>query len=164
MVEIKVIVDTPLEALSTLAAFGMYCNADVCAAACRILEAEKHSAGQSASAQAEAAPAGADTGADTPSPVEKPAPDTPQAAPAPTAVPGPADGADGPTPAPGGKPEPVPTAEQVRAKGIEAARKYGNPAVKAVLAELGVTGIGALTEAQRLIFLAGLERLGAESA
>ena len=41
MVEIKVTGNTPLEALSSLTAFGMHCmqNADVCAAATRILEA-----------------------------------------------------------------------------------------------------------------------------
>ena len=44
MVEIKVTGNTPLEALSSLAAFGMHCLSDsrVSQAANRILEAEKH--------------------------------------------------------------------------------------------------------------------------
>lgn len=55
MVEIKITGSTPLEALSSLTAFGMHCmqNADVYAAASRILEAEKHEEKKLAPSQAQ---------------------------------------------------------------------------------------------------------------
>jgi len=163
MVEIKVTGNTPLEALSSLTAFGMHCmqNADVCNAARRILEAEKHEEKKLAAAQA--APAQAPDEATTPpqeAPVQEPISDTPEPDPAPTAAPGPVDGANGPTTAPGGKPEPVPTVEQVRAKGIEASRKYGKEAVVAILQKYGASGMSAIAEKDRASFLADLERLG----
>ena len=165
MVKISVTGNTPLEALSSLTAFGMHCmqNADVYAAASRILEAEKHGEKKLAAAQAQAAPAPAQDGATKPqqaAPVEKPISDTPKTAPAPTAAPGPADGANGQTAAPGDKPEPVPTVEQVRAKGIEASRKYGKEAVVAILQKFGASGMSAIAEKDRAAFLAELEGLG----
>ena len=54
----------------------------------------------------------------------------------------------------------MPTMEQVRAKGIEAAKKYSNGAVKAILQKFGVGGMSALAEKDRAAFLAELERLG----
>lgn len=166
MVEIKVMGNTPLEALSSLTAFGMHCmqNADVCAAANRILEAEKHEEKKLAAAQAQAAPAEAQNGVNTPSPGEEPISDTPKTAPAPTAAPGPAGGADGQTAAPGDKPEPVPTVEQVRAKGIEASRKYGKEAVVAILQKFGASGMSAIAEKDRAAFLTALEGLGEGNA
>lgn len=165
MVKISVTGNTPLEALSSLTAFGMHCmqNADVYAAASRILEAEKHEEKKLAAAQAQAATEG-QNGANTPSPVEEPISDTPKADPAPTAAPGPAGGGNGQTPAPGDKPEPVPTVEQVRAKGIEASRKYGKEAVVAILQKFGASGMSAIAEKDRAAFLAELERLGEGNA
>lgn len=158
MVEIKVTGNTPLEALSSLTAFGMHCmqNADVCAAATRILEAEKHEEKKLAAAQAQ----NGSTQAQQEAPVQEPISDTPEPAPAPTAAPGPADGTNGPTAAPGGKPEPVPTVEAVRAKGIEASRKYGKEAVVAILQKYGASGMSAIAEKDRASFLADLEGLG----
>ena len=158
MVEIKVTGNTPLEALSSLTAFGMHCmqNADVCAAATRILEAEKHEEKKLAAAQAQ----NGSTQAQQEAPVQEPISDTPEPAPAPTAAPGPADGANGPTAAPGGKPEPVPTVEAVRAKGIEASRKYGKEAVVAILQKYRASGMSAIAEKDRASFLADLEGLG----
>ena len=166
MVEIKVTGNTPLEALSSLAAFGMHCLSDsrVSQAANRILEAEKHQETKSVDAQAQETAAQAHTGADTPSPVEKPISDTPQDVPDPTEVSGPAGGESGPTPAPGDKPNPAPTVEQVRAKGIEASRKYGKEAVVAILQKFGVSGMSAIAEKDRAAFLTELEGLGEGNA
>lgn len=173
MVEIKVTGNTPLEALSSLTAFGMHCmqNADVYAAASRILEAEKHEEKKLAAAQAQAPtdqpqpkPQNGATQPQQETPVPEPISDTPKPAPAPTAAPGPVDGANGPTSAPGDKPEPVPTVEQVRAKGIEASRKYGKEAVVAILQKYGVSGMSAIAENDRAAFLADLEGLGEKNA
>lgn len=90
--------------------------------------------------------------------------DTPKPAPAPMAAPGPADGGNGPAPAPGNKRLPAPTAEQVRAKGIEASRKYGKEAVVAILQKFGASGMSAIAEKDRAAFLAELERLGEGNA
>jgi len=162
MVKIIVTGDTPLEALSHLTAFGMRCmtNNDVCKAANRILEDERYKEAKAAAAQAQ-------NGATQPqqeAPVHEPISDTPKPAPAPTAAPGPADGANGPTAAPGEKPEPVPTVEQVRAKGIEASRKYGKEAVVAILKKYGASGMSAIAEKDRAVFLADLEGLGEGNA
>lgn len=170
MVKISATGNTPLEALSSLTAFGMHCmqNADICAAASRILEAEKHEEKKLAAAQAQAAPAEAHNGANAPAPEEEPISDTPKVAPAPTAASGPADGpadgANGQTAAPGDKPEPVPTVEQVRAKGIEASRKYGKEAVVAILQKFRASGMSAIAEKDRAAFLTELEGLGEGNA
>lgn len=167
MVEIKVTGNTPMEALSSLTAFGIHCmqNADVYAAANRILEAKKTEVKELTAAPAKAAPAESQNGA-LPPPRETPAPaaDTTQADPSPTAAPGPADGENGQTPAPGEKADPAPTVEQVRAKGIESSRKYGKETVVAILQKFGVTGMSAIAEKDRAAFLAELERLGEEVA
>ena len=166
MVEIKVTGNTPLEALSSLTAFGLHClsNSDVAQAANRIMEAEKHQEKKLADAQAKEIAAEAPVGAAKPSPMEEPISDTPKAAPAPTAAPGPAGGENGQTPAPGDKPEPVPTVEQVRAKGIEASRKYGKEAVVAILQKFGASGMSAIAEKDRAAFLVALEGLGEGNA
>jgi len=169
MVKISVTGNTPLEALSSLTAFGMHCmqNADVYAAASRILEAEKHEEKKLAAAQAQAPTDQPQNGATQPpqeAPVQEPISDTPKTAPAPTAAPGPAGGESGQTPAPGDKPEPVPTVEQVRAKGIEASRKYGKEAVVAILQKFGASGMSAIAEKDRAAFLAALEGLGEGNA
>ena len=162
MVEIKVTGNTPLEALSSLVAFGMRAMQidDVCAAAHRILEAEQHEEKKLTTTQAKAAPNEPESAA-TPTqqeaPVQEPASDIPQTAPAPAET-------NGPTPAPGDAPEPVPTVEQVRAKGIETSRKYGKETVVAVLQKFGVKGMSDLAEKDRAAFLTELERLGAGNA
>lgn len=166
MIKISITGDTPLEALASLTAFGMHCmqDAEICAAAARITQAEKHAEKKLAAAQAQAVPAETQNGANTPSPVEGPISDTPKAAPAPGAAPGPADGADGPGAAPDDGPAPAPTVEQVRDKGIEASRKYGKEAVVAILQKFGASGMSAIAEKDRAAFLAELEGLGERSA
>lgn len=58
----------------------------------------------------------------------------------------------------------VPTAEEVRAKGVAAGQKHGNAAVKAILKELGVTKMSDLAESDRAVFLQKLESLGDDHA
>lgn len=160
MVEIKVTGNTPLEALSSLVAFGMHCmqNSDVYAAAGRILEAEKHEEKKKA----------ANAGATQPPAQTAPAPQLPQPAPAPTEAPGPAGGETGPTAAPTEVPStdgaPIPTPEEVTAKGREAAKKYGSAAIKPILKEFGVERMSELAEKDRAAFLARLEGLGGKDA
>ena len=154
--EIKVTGNTPLEALSSLTAFGLHClsNSEVAQAANRILEAEKHEEAKKKAAAAAtippadpSGPAAGETGP-TAAPSENAAP-----APAPASKP-----EDTPAPAPsGGK---APSLEDIRAKGIEAAKKHGQPAVKAILKELGAENMTALPEDKRAVFLAKLEGLG----
>jgi len=151
MVKIEVSGNTPLEVLSSLTAFATHCMNDkqVRDAANHILEAEKHKEQQ-----------------------EAPATAAPQTDPT-----GPAAGENGrraaPTEStaalekPKGAPPPagrIPTAEEIRAKGIEAARKYGNPAVKAILQEFNVPNMTSLAESDRAAFLEKLERLGEGNA
>ena len=168
MLEIKVTGSTPLEALSSLAAFGMHCmqNADVRTAVTRILEAEKYKEKKLATAQAKATAEAQDETTTPPqtAPVQEPISDTLEPDSAPPAAPGPVDGANGPIAAPGGKPEPIPTVEQVRAKGIDASRKYGKEAVVAILKKYGASGMSAIAEKNRAAFLADLERLGGGNA
>lgn len=52
------------------------------------------------------------------------------------------------------------TYEEIRAAGIAAGQKYGNKAVKAILKEMGVNGMGELAEGDRAVFLQKLESLG----
>ena len=52
------------------------------------------------------------------------------------------------------------TDEEIRAAGIAAGQKYGNKAVKAILKEMGVNGMGELAEGDRAVFLQELESLG----
>lgn len=162
MVEIKITGNTPLEALSSLTAFGMHCmqNKDVWDATNRILEAEKHEEAKKKAAMPES------TASTTPPPAQT-AP-APQHDPAPTEAPGPAGGGNGPTAAPTEKPSgteaPIPTAEEVTAKGREAAKKYGSAAIKPILKEFGVERMSELAEKDRAAFLARLERLGEENA
>ncbi|MCI8811081.1 MAG: hypothetical protein HFF84_13440 [Oscillibacter sp.] len=170
MVEIKVTGNTPLEALSSLTAFATHCmsNKDVWNAANRILEAERHEERKKAAAQAAEQPpefpkdydvapedpSGPAAGATGPSaaPTEKaappaPVPEKPQEAPAPQPAPGKA-----------------PSLEDIRAKGIEAAKKYGQPAIKAILKELGAENMTNLPEDKRAVFLEKLEGLGESNA
>ncbi len=177
--EIKVTGNTPLEALSSLVAFGMHCMKDngVSSAACRILEAEKHQEQKLAAAQAQETAAQTHNGANTPAPASASAP-----ADSPADPPGPAAGEAGPTAAPSEgattapaqapeePPAPKPTTgkppslEDIRAKGIEAAKKYGQAAVKAILKEFNAENMTALPEDKRAEFLVNLEGLGGGNA
>jgi len=160
MVEIKVTGNTPLEALSSLTAFATHCmsNKDVWNAANRILEAEQHEERKKAAAQAAEHPPEFPKDYDV-------APEDPS---------GPAAGETGPTAAPSEKTAPAtapapatgkaPRLEDIRAKGIEAAKKYGQPAVKAILKELGAANMTALPEDKRAAFLTKLEGLGEGNA
>lgn len=163
--EIKVTGNTPLEALSSLVALGLHClsNNDVAQAANRILEAEKHEEAKKKAAAVTtttpadpSGPAAGETGpsaapskeaADPPTPAAAPAPEKPQ---------------EPPAPKPGT--DKAPSLEDIRAKGIEAAKKYGQPAIKAILKEFGAENMTALPEDKRAEFLAKLEGLGGGNA
>ena len=178
MVEIKITGNTPLEALASVTAFGLHCfsDPDVSAAANRILEAEqakehkeaaKVSKSNTDTPAADTAPTGAATAAaelsdaagktaapTNPSPVtdlpEEPyVEDPPHRDPAPEPE---------PEPQPERQPKP-PKLEEVRAKGLEAAKKHGQPAVKAILESFKVPSMTALAESDRAAFLAALEAL-----
>ncbi len=132
MITLKVTGSTPLEALAQIAALASHCqgNPQVRQAAERILEAERR--GEAKELR----------------PKEKPEADTPfqpsasqKAAPASAAK------------------TSVPSLEQIREKGIQAARKHGQPAVKEILQRLGADNMTALAEDKRGQFLAALEAL-----
>ena len=143
MLTIKITGETPLEALASLTAFGIHCmaNNDVAAAATR----------------------NSDTPADlktSPPPTDPPAEpyveDPPHGDPAPKSEP------EGAAEAGGGAGEddtPTYTLEQIRARGTEAARVHGTPAVKAVLTELGAKGMGTLDKSKYSAFMAKLDEL-----
>ena len=152
MTEIKITGNTPLEALASLTAFGIRCmgNEEVYAAASRILEAEQAKERKEATkvtpmpreeAQAMVdAAKGFDPSTATPQPDENHT-----AAPSPETY----------------------TIEQIRERGTAAARAHGNQAVKAILKELGVGGMTALTKEQYPTFLeklAALEGTGGTDA
>lgn len=138
MLEIKITGDTPLEALAALTAFGMRCmkDEDVYSAANRIYDAESvKKAGQTSELHT----------ADEPKETEQKGEDL-------SGVRLPADtGAKG-----AAKP---PKLEEVRAKGLEAAKKHGQPAVKAILESFKVPSMTALAEGDRAAFLVKLEEL-----
>lgn len=166
MIEIKVTGNTPLEALSSLTAFGIHCmtNPEVATAANRILDAEKKAEGKKTAqtiapttptapmSEAEAkamggggqnlTPGAGGNGATNP----KPKPEEPPA---------------GSTAAPSDpEPKKAPTLEEVRAAGIEAARQYGNDAVKVVLRQFGAENMTGLAKKDYVAFLEGLKGLG----
>lgn len=76
-----------------------------------------------------------------------PAPETPKEDPAPKPATGKA-----------------PSLEDIRAKGIEAAKKYGQAAVKAILKEFNAENMTTLPEDKRAEFLVKLEGLGGGNA
>lgn len=161
MIEIKISGNTPLEALASLTAFGFRCmsNPEVHAAATRIYEAEQK-------AEEKKAPAPPSHGPQQTAPAVKENPTQPPAPPS-TAPGAPTDQSQGGSAA-GASPEPitpsdpakVPTPEEVRDIGIKYSKQYGAPAIKAILNELGASGMGALAEDQRSVFLAKLTELG----
>ena len=181
-IKITVTGDTPLEALASLAAFGVHCmsNADVANAANRIYEAEMHKEAKE-KAKATAAENPTTLSDLTPGPVSKmdtapaPEPETAKQSPVTDLPPEPyveeppfEAGPDinrvtgDPPPAPAPEPEPVkpPKLEEVRAAGIEAARKYGQGAIKALLEKYGVPNMTSLAESDRAAFMEALKGLG----
>ena len=168
MLKIEITGDTPLEALASLTAFGMHCmgNQDVYAAANRILEAEK---AKEKKAAAEAV-SKSDTEANPPTLTDLKTPATTPKAPADLPeepyVEDPPHGNPEGTREPGGGEEveqgdtPTYTIEQIRARGTEAARIHGTPAVKAILTELGAKGMGTLEKSKYPAFMAKLNALG----
>lgn len=173
MVEIKVTGNTPLEALSSLTAFATHCmsNKDVWNAANRILEAERHEERKKAAAQAAEQPPEFPKDYDV-APADPPGPAAgetgPSAAPSEEATdpPAPAPALEKPQEPPAPKPATgkAPSLEDIRAKGIEAAKKYGQPAIKAILKELGAGNMTNLPEDKRAVFLEKLEGLGESNA
>lgn len=167
MIEISFKGDTPLEVLSKAAAFGLHAAEDklVADAARQIMAAEKQAR---VHAPAKEQPTPTQTPVQEP-PVKELAADFPPshevpASPTPAdAAPGPAVKENGPTVAPT-ETQPVPTAEEVRAKGIEASRKYGTAAIKPILQEFNVSRITEIAEKDRAAFIARLEGLGEANA
>lgn len=157
MVEIKIMGDTHLEALSSLTAFGMHCmaNEKVLNAANHILEAEQQDKAGKATAEPEKPPKSA--AEDFPTPGPKTTPGAAQEAEiGPTAP---------PTDTPPQKETPdIPTAEEVTIKGRDAAKKYGAAAIKPLLKEFGVDRMSELAEKDRAAFLTRLESLGENDA
>ena len=157
-ITITVVGDTPLEALSALTAFGIRCmsNKDVAAAANRIYEAEMHKEAKLAAQHAEpSAPEGTpEPVSDTP--VEPYVEEPPHGDPVTEKPKAPASK--------GGGTAPVPKLEDVRAAGIEAAKKYGQAKVKAILEQFGVPNMTNLAESDRAAFLEQLKGLGEDNA
>lgn len=148
-IEIKISGDTPLEALSLVAAFGLrcQCDKDVYTVASRMLEAEMtKEAAQNPQPVADLPPEPY---------VEEP----PHGESSPAA----ADAAAEPEPAAPAKPRP-PKLEDVRAEGLKAARAHGQKAVRAILDKFGADSMTALAEEDRAPFLEALRQLGEADA
>lgn len=167
MVEIKITGNTPLEALASVTAFGLHCfsDPDVSAAANRILEAvraKEHKEGAKVSKSDTATPTSGAAAAAT----ELPAAAGKTATPTNPRPPADLPPEPKPKPKPEDQPKP-PKLEEVRAKGLEAAKKHGRPAVKAILESFGVSSMTSLAESDRAAFLeklAELERPGDDNA
>lgn len=167
-IEVRITGGTPLEVLARITAWGLRCCSEprVYALASQIMELEekmkaydKNGNPAPSAASAPAAPpadppgpAAGETGP-TAAPSEEAAPPAPAPAPAP-------EEASAPKPTTG-KP---PSLEDIRAKGIEAAKKYGQAAVKAILKEFNAENMTALPEDKRAEFLVKLEGLGGGNA
>ena len=163
MIEIKISGNTPLEALSSLTAFGFRCMLDpeVHAAATRIYEAEQKAEEKKAPAPPSHGPQRM-TPAVEENPTPPPAPpSTAPSAPAGQSPDGSAAGAS-PEPITPSDPAPVkaPTLEEVRAAGIEASHQHGTAAVKTILGQFGVENMTSLAEKDRAAFLEALKGLG----
>ena len=149
MIEIKITGETPLEALSSLTAFGTHCRHDppVAAASDRILEAEM--AGSAKRPVETAAP-------------PQPTPTAPQPAPSPVGTaPTPAAPAPGPTtaPAPAPAPSPAPSASapsNFTGLGTESP-KYSIDDIARAGAELAQQGPDKITALTNLLAQFGLQ-------
>lgn len=151
MVKIEFTGESPLEVFAQAAAYGVKVMQipEVAERSAQVVNMEKH---WRATKQAAGQP---DTGA----PVSKPA--APRVPPAcDTLPPEPVAPAAGPAlekAPPAGK---APTMEEVRAAGVAAGQKYGNPKVKAILKGMGVEKMSELAGEGRAAFLQKLESLG----
>lgn len=166
-IKITVTGDTPLEALSSLAAFGARCMVidDVARAANQIYEAEMSKDPRQQVPRPEKAKVSADLppepyiedppflqqNAEAPSKGEEPPAD-------PAPAPQPAQAADS-SAAPGSEPKP-PKLEEVRAAGIAAAKTHGQAKVKKILEKYGAPNMTSLAEGDRAAFLEDLKGLG----
>lgn len=166
-IEVRITGATPLEVLTRITAWGLRCYREpsVQRLANQLMELENslnaypkegEAPAPSASPVDPSGPVAGENGpAAAPSEkVDKDA-DPPAPAPKPEATPA-------PSPAP--TTSKVPSLEDIRAKGVKAARKYGNPAVKAILKELNAENMTTLPEEKRATFLEKLEGLGEGNA
>ena len=146
MITITITGQTPLEALASLSAFGLHCLKDpaVRTAADKLLE--DHT-GDGAPA-APAAPAASSPVPAAPLPVEPSRTAPHMESPLPAAI----------------VSEHVPTEAEVRKRGIEASRKYGKEAIVALLQQFNASGLSAIKETDRAVFLAELDKLDAGKA
>lgn len=151
MIEIKITGNTPLEALSSLTACGMYCasNNEVNASAEKILEAER------VKDIAEVPMSNAATVSEPPAESAKAKP------PANPQTSGDLPPAADPEPAPAeGQSKPF-TLEEVRSASVNAARTKGKAAVRAILQDLGVSSTPDLAPEQYPEFMKRLGELNA---
>lgn len=174
-IEVRITGGTPLEVLARITAWGLRCCNEprVYALASQIMELENKlnaydKDGNPAPSATPAAPAPAPAAASA-DPSGPAAGETdPSAAPSEEAAnpPAPAPAPEKPQEAPAPKPatSKAPSLEDIRAKGIEAAKKYGQPAIKAILKELGAENMTNLPEDKRAVFLEKLEGLGENNA
>lgn len=176
-IEVRITGGTPLEVLARITAWGLRASSEprVYALASQIMALEEQLKvyDKNGDPVSGAAPASASSPAPASAPADSPAD-----------PPGPAAGETGPSaapsegttaapaqaPAPEEAPAPKPTTgkppslEDIRAKGIEAAKKYGQAAVKAILKEFNSENMTALPEDKRAEFLVKLEGLGGGNA
>lgn len=168
-IEVRITGGTPLEVLARITAWGLRCCSEprVYALASQIMELENklnaYDKDGNPAPSADSAPASA------PPPVDPPGPaageNGPSAAPSEGAAsPAPAPEAPKEDPAPKPTTGKAPSLEAIRAKGIEAAKKYGQAAVKAILKEFNAENMTALPEDKRAEFLVKLEGLGGGNA
>lgn len=168
-IEVRITGGTPLEVLARITAWGLRCCSEprVYALASQIMELENklnaYDKDGNPAPSAASAPASATPQVDPPGPVA--GENGPSAAPSEApASPAPASEAPKEDPAPKPTTGKAPSLEAIRAKGIEAAKKYGQAAVKAILKEFDAENMTALPEDKRAEFLVKLEGLGGGNA
>lgn len=156
-VEIRIQASTSLEALAQATVLGLHCckSPEVYKLAEQMLRDEKKTFEQTPTTTVTppADPSGPAAGETGPSaaPSEEVAAPAPEFAPKETPAPTPTTGK-------------APSLEDIRAKGIEAAKKYGQAAVKAILKEFNAANMTTLPEDKRAEFLAKLEGFGGGNA
>ena len=170
-IEVRITGGTPLEVLARITAWGLRASSEprVYALASQIMELENKlnaydkDGNPAPSASQEAQAPTATPPADPPGPAA--GENGPSAAPSEApASPVPASEAPKEDPAPKPTTGKAPSLEAIRAKGIEAAKKYGQAAVKAILKEFNAENMTALPEDKRAEFLVKLEGLGGGDA
>ncbi len=151
MIKVEISGENPLEVFAQAAVYGVKLLQipEVSEASDLVLNMEKH---WKATKQAAGQP-------DTGNSVSKP---TASAVPpeCDTLIPEPEAPAADPAPEKAPPAEKIPTMEEVRATGVAAGQKYGNPKVKAILKEMGVAKMSELAEGDRAAFIQKLESLG----